>query len=212
MSSDIETKRKKIIPIGYCLLCLTVFIALMAYDMIDSYNKYFSGEYQLQAEAKIVDMDHINYVVESFPGLAWIGGLEVGDEVTMYNIHDNKCDIENRERYDVYIYAKDVPIENLECTTDDYKLLSGEKRYSITEYVQRVLGYTPSQTEKCFFSGRLEIILYQQFRVFLVLLVIDIVYVIYKIRSKTFVVLSMIMNGIMCITSSFCLLNYIIGR
>ena len=68
MSSDIETKRKKIIPIGYCLLCLTVFIALMAYDMIDSYNKYFSGEYQLQAEAKIVDMDHINYVVESFPG------------------------------------------------------------------------------------------------------------------------------------------------
>lgn len=210
MSSDIETKRKKIIPIGYCLLCLTVLIALMASEMIISYNKYLSGEYQLRAEAKIVSTDTINTEFEAPPGLAWLDEFEVGDEVIMYNMHDNKCNIENREQYDKNMLAQNVPIENLEFSTDDYKLLSGEKRYNIIEYVQRVFGYTPSQREKQFESGSLEILIYLQSRIFSVLLVIDILYLVYKIISKKFGFVSLVMNGIMCITSTYCLI-YVLG-
>jgi len=210
MRSDIETKRKKIIPIGYCLLCLTVIIVLVASEMIISYNKYLSNEYQLRAEAKIVSTDHINTNIESLPGIASLSRFEVGDEVTMYNMHDNKCDIENRESYYENMFAKNVPIENLEFSTDDYKLLSGEKRYNIIEYVQRVLGYTPSQREKHFESGSLEVLIYLQSRVFPVLLVVDILYVIYKIKSKKFGFVSLVTNAIMCLTSTYCLF-YVIG-
>lgn len=182
----------------------------MAYDIINSYNKYLSGEYQLRAEAKIVSTDNINTEFEAPPGLAWLGGLEVGDEVAMYNMHDNKCDVENKERYDKHMFAKNVPIENLEFSTDDYKLLSGEKRYNIIEYMQRVLGYTPSQRERHFESGSLEVLIYLQSRVFPVLLVIDILYLVYKIRSKKFGFVSLVMNGIMCITSTYCLI-YVLG-
>jgi|GEM_PF-1760319 len=211
MSSAVETKRKKMIPIGYCLLCLTVIIAIMAFDMINSYNKYLSGEYQLRAEAKIVDTHNINFEYESFPHFDSLGRLEVGHEVYMYNMHDNKCDIEYRDRYE-YIFAKDVPIENLEFSTDDYKLLSGEKRYNIIEYAQRVLGYTSNQRVNSFVSGTLETIIYIQSRIFLVLLVIDILYVIYKIKSKKFGFVSLVMNGIMHVTSTYCLLIIVLWR
>lgn len=213
MGSEVESRRKKIVLITYCMLCLTVSISLLTRDVIVCYNKYLSGEYQLRAEAKIVntgDIDFINYV----PGQDYLCHVPVpdgvGTEVYMYNIHNNKCDIYYDQSY-YYLRAKDVSLNDLSYNSNDYKLLTGEKQYNLFEYMQRVLGYTPLQLKNGFTSGTLEDKIYQQIRVFSVLLVFDFIYVIYKFISKKKNYVSRILNGIMYVSSTFCLLISVFG-
>jgi len=208
MISDIESKKKKIIKIAYCILCLLVCIVLLTVDVINCYGKYLSGEYQLKAEAKIVDNVDLHFI-DDFHGKELVspikGGLELGTEVYMYNIHDEKCDLDYMNST-LSLHAYDVPIQDLSYRSYDYKLLTGEKGYNLNEYMQRINKYTPKQLEYGFTSGLLEIRIYQNIRVFSVLIIFDSIYVIYKLISKKKNYVSCIMNGIMYVSSTFCLL------
>jgi len=213
MSSDIESKRKKIILITYCILCLAVSIAFLTCDVIKCYNKYLSGEYQLRAEATIVSLEN-TYFEDRNPyksfGYTPIRNIKIGADVYAYNMRSNKCDIEYRYS-DEYWVAQDVPVENLEISTDDNKLLSGEKRYSIIEYMQRIFNYTPGQIKNRFPGGALEYSIPQSTHAFAILLIFDFIYVIYKAISKTVDTFDHIMNGIMYVSSTFCLLISVSG-
>ncbi len=213
MISDMETRRKKIVTIAYCILCLVVSISLLTRDVINCYNKYLSGEYQLMAEAKIVDNVDLHFI-DDFHGKELVspikGGLELGTEVYMYNIHDEKCDLDYMNST-LSLHAYDVPIQDLSYNSYDYKLLTREKRYSLYEYMKRINKYTPNQINHGFISGALEKKIYQNIRVFSVLLFFDLIYVIYKLISKKKNYISRIMNGIMYVSSTFCLLISVFG-
>ena len=213
MISDLESKKKKLIKIAYCILCLLVFIVLLTVDVIRCYNKYLSGEYQLRAEAKIVDMAHIDFI-NYYPGRDYLshtlpsGGVENG--VYMYNIHDNECDLYYNDGY-ILLRAKDVSLDDLSYSSHDYKLLTGEKRYNLYEYMQRIITYTPTQMTMRFPSGTLEKEIHQYSRAFSILLIFDFLYVLYKVRSKRMDAFNHIMNGVMYISSTYCLLISMIG-
>ena len=208
MISDLESKKKKLIKIAYCILCLLVCIVLLTVDVIRCYNKYLSGEYQLRAEAKIVNMENIDFI-NYYPGRDYLCHTlppnGVKDGVYMYNIHNNKCDIRYNSSY-MYVEAKDVSLKDLSYSSYDYKLLTGEKRYNLYEYMLRINSYTPNQMKKWFPSGILEKKIYQYFRVLSMLLIFDLLYLIFKLKSKKVDFISCFMNGIMYTSSTFCLL------
>ena len=208
MISDLESKKKKLIKIAYCILCLLVFIVLLTVDVIRCYNKYLSGEYQLRAEAKIVNTEDI-HLINGVRGQDYLCSAQLpnGAETVayMYNIHNKKCDIHYEDGVR-YIFAKDVPVEYLAYDSRDYKLLTGEKRYNLYEYMQRINKYTLRQLNYGYTSGILEKKIYQYVRVFSILLIFDFIYVIYKAISKTVDTFDHIMNGLMYVSSTFCLL------
>ena len=208
MISDMKLGMKKILPIAYCLVCLIVSITSLACDIVKCYNLYLSGEYKLKAEATIISLEN-TYFEDRNPyksfGYTPIRNIKIGADVYAYNMSSNKCDIEYRYS-DEYWVAQDVPVENLEISTDDNKLLSGEKRYSIIEYMQRISNYTPGQIKNRFPGGALEYSIPQSTRAFTILLIFDFIYVIYKAKSKKVNTFSHIMNGIMYVSSTFCLL------
>jgi hypothetical protein len=208
MISDMETRRKKIVTITYCILCLVVSISLLTRDVIRCYNKYLSGEYQLKAEARIVNPEDIHFI-NGVRGQDYLCSAQLpnGAEtvIYMYNIHDKKCDIHYEDGVR-YIYAKDVRVEDLAYDSRDYKLLTGEKRYNLYEYMQRINKYTPRQLNYGYISGTLEKKIYQYVRVFSILLIFDSIYVIHKLISRKNNLIRFIMNGIMYVSSTFCLL------
>ena len=214
MSPNMNIDKKKLLPIAYCVICLLISITFLTCDIVKSYNLYLSGEYQLRVEARIINFDNINFL-NGNPGrdysIPTLIEKQVGTEVYIFNLHSGTCDIDYRDKYDRRAYANNVPIENLEVTTDDYKLLSGEKRYSITEYLQRIITYTPIQMKKWLPSGALEKKIWEQFRVFAFLLIFDLLYIIYKTKSKKYEFTSLVMNGIMYISSTLCLLISVLG-
>jgi hypothetical protein len=208
MITGIESKKKKIMKIAYCILCLLVCTVLLTVDVIRCYNKYLSGEYQLEAEATI-SVDYV-YLMDSFHGREYIHlGSLVGTEVYMYNIHEDKCDVRRKDAG--YVYADNVSLEDLSYNSEDYELLSGEKRLDFSEYMQRIFHYTPEQKRNGFPSGYLEIKIPPFSRAFAALLVFDFVYVIYKAASKKMNFFGHIMNGIMYVSSTFCLLISVLG-
>ena len=213
MISNFKTNMKKVLPIAYCTICLLVTTTILICDIQYCYSFYLSNKYQLCAEATIVNLENINFQNGnpgrdySYPTLV---GSQVGTKVYIYNIHEGTCDLIYIGEYD-RSYAKDVPLNNLAYSTDDYKLLSGEKRYNILEYMQRIIGYTPDQIENGIVSGNLEKKIYQYFRVLSVLFIFDFLYVIYKIRSKKLTAFGHFMNGLMYVSSSFCLIISVLG-
>ena len=208
MISDLESEKKKLIKIAYCILCLLVCIVLLTVDVINCYGKYLSGEYKLKAEAKIVDTEDI-HLINGVRGQDYLCSAQLpnGAETVayMYNIHNKKCDIHYEDGVR-YIFAKDVPVEDLAYDSRDYKLLTGEKRYNLYEYMQRINKYTLRQLNYGYTSGILEKKIYQYVRVFSILLIFDFIYVIYKAKSKKVNTFSHIMNGLMYVSSTFCLL------
>ena len=208
MISDLESKKKKLIKIVYCILCLMVCVVLLTVDVINCYGKYLSGEYKLKAEAKIVDTEDI-HLINGVRGQDYLCSAQLpnGAETVayMYNIHNKKCDIHYEDGVR-YIFAKDVPVEYLAYDSRDYKLLTGEKRYNLYEYMQRINKYTLRQLNYGYTSGILEKKIYQYVRVFSILLIFDFIYVIYKAISKTVDTFDHIMNGLMYVSSTFCLL------
>ena len=208
MISDLESKKKKLIKIVYCILCLMVCVVLLTVDVINCYGKYLSGEYKLKAEAKIVDTEDI-HLINGVRGQDYLCSAQLpnGAETVayMYNIHNKKCDIHYEDGVR-YIFAKDVPVEDLAYDSRDYKLLTGEKRYNLYEYMQRINKYTLRQLNYGYTSGILEKKIYQYVRVFSILLIFDFIYVIYKAISKTVDTFDHIMNGLMYVSSTFCLL------
>ncbi len=213
MISELESKKKKLVKIAYCVLCLLVCIVLLTVDMIRCYNKYLSGEYQLRAEAKIVNPEDI-HLINGVRGQDYLCSAQLpnGAETIayMYNIHDKKCDIHYEDGVR-YIFAKDVPVEDLAYDSRDYKLLTGEKQYNLYKYMQRINKYTPRQLNYGYISGTLEKKIYQYVRVFSILLIFDLIYVIYKAISKTVDTFDHIMNGLMYVSSTFCLLISVSG-
>ena len=213
MISDLESKKKKLIKIAYCILCLLVCIVLLTVDVIRCYNKYLSGEYQLRAEAKIVNPEDI-HLINGVRGQDYLCSAQLpnGAETVayMYNIHNKKCDIHYEDGVR-YIFAKDVPVEYLAYDSRDYKLLTGEKRYNLYEYTQRINKYTPRQLNYGYISGTLEKKIYQYIRVFSILLIFDLINVIHKLISRKNNLIRFIMNGIMYVSSTFCLLISVSG-
>jgi hypothetical protein len=213
MISDLESKKKKLIKIAYCILCLLVCILLLTVDVIRCYNKYLSGEYQLEAEATIASLKNVN-LINGVRGQDYLqpvtSGIEVGTKVYMHNIHDKKCDIIYRASGTI-VYANDVPLEALSYNSEDYELLTGEKQYSFTEYMQRILNYTHEQLMYGFAGGALEYNISTFTPVYSVLLIFDIIYVIYKAVSKKLTGFGHFMNGLMYVSSSLCMIISILN-
>lgn len=196
---------KKSVPIAYCIICLLISSSIFSSAFLECYHEYQDNNYKLVTAAKIISIENI----DSANGDHTLVEGQVGTEVYMHKIKDNACDIFYKEGDDV-VYFSDIPLENLSYNHNEYEVLAGDK-LNIYEYFLRIIGYSPSQVMNGFVGGTLEKKVYQYFYVSSILLIFDVLYVVYKIKSKKFEVVSLVMNAIMCTTSTFWVLINVLG-
>ena len=201
---------RKSLPIAYCMFCLLICITVFGSAFLDCYISYQENHIVLVTTAKIVSLENID-------STNWDYTLgQIGTEVGIYNIKGNKCDICYKDTsYKFFkihdeIYYRDMPLENLSYNQDEYEELTG-KKLSVFGYFYRIIRYTPNQAMHGFVGADLERKVYQYFYVLSVLLIFDVLYLAYKIKSKKFEVISLFMNGIMCVANTFWLFINVLG-